>query len=880
MRGTKYFWIGRVPATYILALIALSVFSSVLLLGSVRLSYAQRIDNDPHATGLIFPTPEEEEIFRRTHPRVEAVLPNELALDRINEYRAAKGFPPLSGISIAPVGQEIISSIGSGAPDTSTVTGDAFLGELLPSVDNSTLPAFPPIRSQGSLGSCTTFATTYYQLTHMAGLLYGWDNKNEDNTTKFSPKWTYNMANGGVNEGSSFVANYGILEKHGAATWFEFPYYGENDPANYRPWCMYTQTWQNAIRYRTNAVTLVDVPAEDPTPGIQAIKQILNNGHIIVFGTRISTWQFTRIKNDKSTPDDDEFVRKYIAYWVKDGTSAHAMTIVGYNDAIWTDINKNRQVEPGEKGALRIANSWGTGWREDGFTWLAYDALGADSSVGGPGPEDGRIPVFWYHNAVFTIALKEYDYEPDMVAEFTVNHAQRDQLRIDLGISDTGSTIPTVTWEPGAINFQGGPYAFDGTTVARDGTFVFDFSDLLLGFPATKRCYLKVHDNTGDGVFASLDSFEVRDANGGETWDTYPPETIDGGEFELYIDHTPAAPDTISPAAATDLTAVSPTSSSVVLTWTAPGNDDNTGTASQYDIRYSSIGIIDTEEKWGAATQCVGEPSPSPAGADEIFAVGGLSPNTTYYFALKAADEVPNWSGLSNSASGTTEEAAPQTMHVSAIGMSLKEAGPNVNAIATVTIVDGLGTPVSGATVSGQWSGATNDTDSGTTDESGQVVLQSDKLRGPDPGTTYTFTIDDAPNGVTKAGWTYDETANFCYPDPPSGSITYTLAAPAFVKAHSTDLLNAYPSPGNPDIWIPFTLSDAKHVAIRIYDATGRLVRTLELGEKAPGAYITKAKAAYWDGRNEAGEQVGSGIYFYSIQAGDFTATKKVIIAR
>ena len=69
-------------------------------------------------------------------------------------------------------------------------------------------------------------------------------------------------------------------------------------------------------------------------------------------------------------------------------------------------------------------------------------------------------------------------------------------------------------------------------------------------------------------------------------------------------------------------------------------------------------------------------------------------------------------------------------------------------------------------------------------------------------------------------------------------------------------------------------------VAIRIYNVTGRLIRTLDLGHKPAGFYTSKDKAAYWDGRNESGEHVSSGIYFYTIQAGDFTATKKMVVAK
>jgi uncharacterized caspase-like protein len=100
--------------------------------------------------------------------------------------------------------------------------------------------------------------------------------------------------------------------------------------------------------------------------------------------------------------------------------------------------------------------------------------------------------------------------------------------------------------------------------------------------------------------------------------------------------------------------------------------------------------------------------------------------------------------------------SATGTMHVHNIDMSYNEAtaGPNTfyTAIATVTIVDESSAPVEGATVSGTWSGATTDTDSGITDSMGQVSLKSDKVRNPAGGTTFTFTVDN----VTKDGWTYD----------------------------------------------------------------------------------------------------------------------------
>jgi hypothetical protein len=84
----------------------------------------------------------------------------------------------------------------------------------------------------------------------------------------------------------------------------------------------------------------------------------------------------------------------------------------------------------------------------------------------------------------------------------------------------------------------------------------------------------------------------------------------------------------------------------VTLQWTAPGDDSLTGTAFQYDIRYSTSPI--TEANWSAAIQVTGEPTPKIVGSSETFTVTGLVPNTVYYFAIKSSDEALNWSGLSN----------------------------------------------------------------------------------------------------------------------------------------------------------------------------------------------------------------------------------------
>ncbi len=95
-----------------------------------------------------------------------------------------------------------------------------------------------------------------------------------------------------------------------------------------------------------------------------------------------------------------------------------------------------------------------------------------------------------------------------------------------------------------------------------------------------------------------------------------------------------------------------------------------------------------------------------------------------------------------------------------------------------------------------------------------------------------------------------------------------------------TRLLQSYPNPFNPDVWMPYELAEGSSVLIEIYNMAGQLVRTLELGLKPPGQYITKERAAYWDGRTQLGEHAASGVYFYVLKAGDFVATQKMLILK
>ena len=88
------------------------------------------------------------------------------------------------------------------------------------------------------------------------------------------------------------------------------------------------------------------------------------------------------------------------------------------------------------------------------------------------------------------------------------------------------------------------------------------------------------------------------------------------------------------------------------------------------------------------------------------------------------------------------------------------------------------------------------------------------------------------------------------------------------------------PNPFNPETWIPYQLVQTADVKLTIYDTNGAVVRQLSLGYQQARYYTDRTKAAYWNGRNNLGELVGSGVYFYQLETGDYTALRRMVILK
>ena len=475
--------------------------------------------------GLRRPTAEERDWMDRTMVVTQRVSLNKLGLQRLNGDRAVRGLSPIS-VPVVPVGTEVTGAVGTTGTSATTTTTTvqsvgATTGSVPGAVDNSTLPSFPPIRSQGYLNSCAAFSTTYYAGTHMLGLVRGWNTKTDsDNTNKLSPKWTYNFINEGGNNGAWFSSIMDVLLKLGCPTWSEWPYSGASSSLNYRAWSLSADVWRDAVQYRFDKVGRVQFV--DTAVGLGNLKQLLANGYVILYATDIDGWVFTRFSDDPSTTADNGLLNRQVCSMVQSSNSGHAMTIVGYNDNVWVDLNKNGIVDAGEKGALKVANSWGTNsWPEagtDGFGWIAYDALKATSAV--PGASNASREAAFWNAEVYWISARA-SYTPTLLGQFTLNSAQRNQLKLQVGASGTNTTIPasyfpvttTYGWAngpdsswPQALNYLGGAYAFDGSSVAVSGTMVLDLTDLVQ--TGSRRYYLSVKDSSS-GYPAALTSFKL-----------------------------------------------------------------------------------------------------------------------------------------------------------------------------------------------------------------------------------------------------------------------------------------------------------------------------------------------------------------------------------
>lgn len=259
------------------------------------------------------------------------------------------------------------------------------------SVDNSSSVYFPSIGNQGEMNSCAGWSTTYYQYTYEVNKMLG---VQTTSSNAYSPSWTYNYINGGVNAPTYLNSAYDVLKNHGAMKLSDYAHSPQLATYSFS-WSTNTQKMVDALRYRVYRYYVNCSSSYD----LYNVKNELSNGKIGVIWTNSDGW------TTSNTSNGDTVIIKGSSY----GNGGHFMTIVGYDDNVTTTYNGATFT-----GAFKLANSWGTEatWPagNNGFIWVAYDALNASSLLGNWDPYYyNRTQIFGYNNEVNFVNIETYN---------------------------------------------------------------------------------------------------------------------------------------------------------------------------------------------------------------------------------------------------------------------------------------------------------------------------------------------------------------------------------------------------------------------------------------------------------------------------------------
>ena len=312
---------------------------------------------------------------------------------------------------------------------------------------------------------------------------------------------------------------------------------------------------------------------------------------------------------------------------------------------------------PGDDGSAGTASEYDIRYATTPITGANWDA--ATQATGEPSPQvagqsesftiTGLTPSTQYY-----IAVKAADEVPNwsalsnVVAVSTLDENTPPAAIAGLNITGSTSSSVSLSWAaPGDDGLIGTAHQYD----VRYSTSLITAANFNAAAAATGE--------PAPSAPGTTESFSVTGLNPGthyyfaiKTCDEVPNwSTISN------IVSTTTGAEQNAPAAIANFAVGTITGTTVALSWTAPGDDGTTGTASEYDIRFATVPITDVN--WNSATQVSGEPAPQAAGATQSFTVTGLTSDTHYYFAIKTADEVPNWSALSNVATATTPDITP-----------------------------------------------------------------------------------------------------------------------------------------------------------------------------------------------------------------------------
>lgn len=359
------------------------------------------------------------------------------------------------------------------------------------------------IGDQDNFNSCVLWSTTYYQYTYQVAKLNGWNAKT-DFSKVFSPIYVYYLLNSGYYQrGTVHEASYEILQEFGAVRYSEYNH--DSNVDSLCPWASnkwffvpddngnfdYEETVSaltTALQTRISswsekqfAPTTVTTPiTPSDRSALNEMKTLIANDNVLSFS--VGNGKTIEENSDLYTANNGE---KYIKYLTQRGSgTGHALTIVGYNDTIWCDLDSDGIQDAFELGAFKIANSWGSDWGSNGFAWLPYDALNKVSySTAASLRPANRVGAI-EDNKYYTITVA--NYTPELTVAVTISQNNRMGFKIGLERANYAGNVYCDTVYDGrdALGYISNdaqvPTDFNGnhnSPAYYDRVFVFDYSN-------------------------------------------------------------------------------------------------------------------------------------------------------------------------------------------------------------------------------------------------------------------------------------------------------------------------------------------------------------------------------------------------------------------
>lgn len=332
------------------------------------------------------------------------------------------------------------------------------------SKDISTSAYFPPIKSQGIVGSCSAFSIVYYQFTYEANKLNKRSSASAAN--QYSPQWAYygTYYKSESNQGVRCSDVYNFVRDHGALNMVDNPY--ESNFNASLPLVTDEAKMRAALNTRiVDSHNYSILGSGTPITGntdtdLNTIKSFLNANKVLRAG---SSFNFDMAKTDNG----------YVFYRNADSEEpGHSFVIVGYNDNISYDVNKDGKIEAAEKGAFKIANSWGSGWGNNGYMWILYDTLNEVSAISGNWEKSlkgNRKTAFssgsYLNTSNIYTTIDVANYDVNFIAKCSFSSTPRNAVQISIGKSG----------EKGSRTYSTAHNGTFGTEKVGNFTFLFDY---------------------------------------------------------------------------------------------------------------------------------------------------------------------------------------------------------------------------------------------------------------------------------------------------------------------------------------------------------------------------------------------------------------------